>query len=126
MVRKHYDNQNGDGSHTQKNSNRHQRPEHHGKSANHQNNNRAQRQEAQNVQKKAFEPHSRDSGHQRGYNRERSRETDSQSRHSGFSGRYPGNYKNRSEETIDDIKQDIIRLEKEIELEIKEIRSLKL
>jgi hypothetical protein len=33
--------------------------------------------------------------------------------------------RNRAEETIDDIKHDILRLEKEIELEIREIRSLK-
>lgn len=32
----------------------------------------------------------------------------------------------REEETINDIKEDIVRLEKEIELEIKEIRSIKL
>jgi len=32
----------------------------------------------------------------------------------------------RAEETIDDIKVDITRIEKEIQLEIKEIRSLKL
>jgi len=41
------------------------------------------------------------------------------------SGRY-GNSRNRAEETIEDIKRDIMRIEKEIELEIKEIRSLKL
>lgn len=37
-------------------------------------------------------------------------------------------YNNRikTEETVDDIKEDIIRIEKEIDLEIKEIRSLKL
>ncbi|MGE5613951.1 MAG: hypothetical protein ACM3XR_06045 [Bacillota bacterium] len=126
MVKRHYENQNGDGSSTQKNSNRHQKPEQHGRIANYQNNNRIQRSESQNIQKKAFELHSRDSGQQRGYSREKGRETESQPRHSGYSGRHQGNYKNRSEETIDDIKQDIIRLEKEIELEIKEIRSLKL
>jgi len=32
----------------------------------------------------------------------------------------------REEETINDIKEDIARLEKEIELEIKEIKSIKL
>jgi hypothetical protein len=32
----------------------------------------------------------------------------------------------RTEETVDDIKEDIARIEKEIDLEIKEIRSLKL
>ena len=34
--------------------------------------------------------------------------------------------RNRADETIDDIKEDIVRLEKEIDLEIKEIRSMKL
>jgi len=32
----------------------------------------------------------------------------------------------KAEETIDDIKTDILRIEKEIELELKEIRSLRL
>jgi len=41
------------------------------------------------------------------------------------SGRYANN-RGRAEETIDDIKKDIVRIEKEIELEIKEIKSLKL
>ena len=37
-------------------------------------------------------------------------------------------YNNRvkTEETVDDIREDIARIEKEIDLEIKEIRSLKL
>lgn len=34
--------------------------------------------------------------------------------------------KYRAEETVDDIREDIARLEKEIDLEIKEIRSMKL
>lgn len=34
--------------------------------------------------------------------------------------------RNRADETIEDIRTDIMRIEKEIELEIKEIRSLKL
>lgn len=37
-----------------------------------------------------------------------------------------GTLRNRADETIDDIKEDIVRLEKEIDLEIKEIRSMKL
>jgi hypothetical protein len=37
-----------------------------------------------------------------------------------------GALRNRADETIDDIKEDIIRIEKEIDLEIKEIRSMKL
>lgn len=121
MARRNFESQGGVGSYAQKNQNRHQKSEQHGRGAN---SNRTKKAETQNSQKKAFE---RDSGQHRGYNRERSRETDfQQTRYSGFSGRHTGNYKSRAEETIDDIKQDIIRIEKEIELEIKEIRSLKL
>ena len=40
--------------------------------------------------------------------------------------RYGNSLRNKPEETIEDIKDDIVRLEKEIELEIKDIRSLKL
>lgn len=74
------------------------------------------------------EGHSREGMQQRGYYRERNRDADRdlQHKHSGQSyGKYGNAQRNRAEETIDDIKQDIIRLEKEIELEIKEIRSLK-
>lgn len=41
----------------------------------------------------------------------------------GYKSRYS---KPRADETVDDIKQDIIRIEKEIKLELKEIRSMKL
>lgn len=172
MVRKHYENQNGSGSYSQKNPNRRRKSEQHGRNTNYQNNNMNQKPEAQNLQQnviqgtnvqdrarsevnshdqnfpqhaqgntghgsgrtkaglrgvKAYEPRSRDSGQQRGYSRDRNREMSSQRpKHSRFSGRYPGIYRNRPEETIEDIKQDIIRLEKEIDLEIKEIKSLKL
>ncbi len=72
----------------------------------------------------------RESGQQRGYYRDRVRDNDRDAQlrqHSAASGgRYGNALRNRAEETIDDIKLDIIRLEKEIELEIKEIRSLKL
>lgn len=34
--------------------------------------------------------------------------------------------RNRGDETVDDIKNDILRIEKEIDLELKEIRSLRL
>jgi hypothetical protein len=37
-----------------------------------------------------------------------------------------GQFKPKAEETIDDITRDILRIEKEIDLEIKEIQSLKL
>ena len=59
-------------------------------------------------------------------NREAGRNSQ-QRQHSGASGgRFGGAVKNRAEETIDDIKEDIVRLEKEIKLEINEIKSLKL
>jgi hypothetical protein len=127
MVKKHYENQNGTGSYPQKTPNWRKKSEQHNRSANHQNNSKNQRHEAKNPQQNTYEPRSRDGGQQRGHNRDRSREMISQrSRQSGFSGRSPDNYRSRSEETIEDIKQDIIRLEKEIDLEIKEIKSLKL
>jgi hypothetical protein len=127
MVRKHYENQNGTGSNSQKSPNWRQKSEQHGRGANYQNNSKNQRQEAQNLQHNAYEARSRDGGQQRGHSRDRNREVMSQrSRQLGFSGRSPDNYRGRSEETIEDIKQDIIRLEKEIDLEIKEIKSLKL
>lgn len=73
----------------------------------------------------------KDNGQPRGYYRDREKlrdaERDAQPRqHTGISQSRYGNQRNRAEETIDDIKQDIIRLEKEIDLEIKEIRSMKL
>lgn len=62
---------------------------------------------------------------QRGY-RDRIRDADKDQKHYAQSyAKHTGTQKSRAEETIDDIKQDIIRIEKEIELEIKEIRSLK-
>jgi len=68
-----------------------------------------------------FEGHSS----QRGY-RDRSRDTDKELKHYAQPyGKHGGTQKSRAEETIEDIKQDIIRIEKEIALEIKEIRSLK-
>lgn len=72
---------------------------------------------------------SRENAQPRGYYRDRNREADkdTQARQHGGTGfgRHSNAPRNRAEETIEDIKQDIIRLEKEIELEIKEIRSLK-
>lgn len=64
----------------------------------------------------------REGGQNRGYYRDRDNQQRQHSQTQGprFSTR------NRAEETIDDIKEDIVRIEKEIELEIKEIRSLKL
>ncbi len=73
--------------------------------------------------------HNRDNGQTRGYYRDRNREVDKDAQlrqHTmpAFT-RHQAVQRVKAEETIDDIKQDIIRLEKEIELEIKEIRSLK-
>lgn len=76
--------------------------------------------------------HPRENSQNRGYYRDRNREgdRDTQPRQyaaaSSSGGRYGNSLRNRAEETIEDIKEDIIRLEKEIELEIKEIKSLKL
>ncbi len=44
----------------------------------------------------------------------------------GQSGGTKSSLKYKSEETVDDIREDIARIEKEIHMEIKEIRSLKL
>lgn len=68
--------------------------------------------------------HSREQGQGKGFYRDRE---GAPRQHSGNvpAPRY-NNSRNRSEETVEDIKEDILRLEKEIELEIKEIRSLKL
>jgi len=68
----------------------------------------------------------RENVQQRSFYRDRDKDTQLR-QHSAASGtRYGSVIRNKAEETIEDIKLDIIRLEKEIELEIKEIRSLKL
>lgn len=64
----------------------------------------------------------REGGQNRGYYRDNQQRPHTSSQPSG--PRYSS--RNRVEETIDDIKEDIIRIEKEIEMEIKEIKSLKL
>jgi hypothetical protein len=66
--------------------------------------------------------------HFRDRNRDKDGERDNQQRpfSNAAGGRFSSISRSRAEETIDDIKEDIIRLEKEIDLEIKEIRSLKL
>lgn len=52
---------------------------------------------------------------------------DNQRQHSSSQGQYQRNAgRSRTEETIEDIVMDISRIEKEIELEIKEIKSLRL
>jgi len=72
----------------------------------------------------------REAGQGKGYYRDRNKDTerDSQPRQHPLptGGRYSPNLRNKPEESIDDIKEDIVRLEKEIELEIKDIKSLKL
>ena len=74
--------------------------------------------------------YSKESRQSSGFYRDRNTDRDIQPRqYAGAStsgGRHGYNTRNRVEETIEDIKEDIIRLEKEIELEIKEIKSLKL
>lgn len=64
----------------------------------------------------------------KGFYRGRDNDRDNQPRQrvvQSSASRYSGP-RAKAEETIEDIKEDIIRLEKEIELEMKEIRSLKL
>jgi hypothetical protein len=77
------------------------------------------------------EGHPREGVQNRGYYREKNRDNDRENirQYAGAAspgGKYGNILRNRAEETIDDIKEDITRLEKEIELEIKEIKSLKL
>ncbi len=77
---------------------------------------------------RSHDGYNKESNQSKGYYRDRNREDrDTQSRrHSSSScGKHSNMKRNRAEETIDDIKHDILRLEKEIELEIREIRSLK-
>lgn len=54
------------------------------------------------------------------------RKDSSQSRNTGGGYSYRNSGRARAEETVEDIKSDIVRIEKEIMLEIKEIRGLKL
>lgn len=49
-----------------------------------------------------------------------------QNNQQNYSGAIKNTTKYRAEETVDDIREDIARLEKEIHMEIKEIRSMKL
>lgn len=68
----------------------------------------------------------------KGYYRDRNRDNDRDAQPRQYTGtsssgaKYGNSLRNKPDETIDDIKEDIIRLEKEIELEIKDIKSLKL
>jgi hypothetical protein len=79
-------------------------------------------QRGSNHGQRSHEGRSRENNPQfRGYYRDRNRDADKDAHFS----RHSNVQRNRADETIDDIKQDIIRIEKEIELEIKEIRSLK-
>jgi len=72
---------------------------------------------------KSHDAYNRDNSRQRGFYRDKGKGADRD--HQKYAGRHGGSYKNREEETIDDIRRDIERIEKEIELEIKEIRSMK-
>lgn len=64
----------------------------------------------------------RENGNYRSYNRDNYQRQGHPYQNSG--PRY--NQRIRADETIDDIKMDISRIEKEIELELKEIKSLRL
>lgn len=70
---------------------------------------------------KSHDSYNRENSRQRGYYRDKGKGADRD--HQKYSGRHT--HKSREEETIEDIKRDIERIEKEIELEIKEIRSMK-
>ena len=74
-----------------------------------------------------YDGFNRDNARQRGYRRDKGKGADRDNqKHSAQShGRYGHSRKSREDETIEDIKRDILRIEKEIELEIREIRSMK-
>ena len=78
-----------------------------------------QSQKSQHGQQHEPPAHTRENGSGRSFYRDR----DSLPRQTSIP-KYSG--RARIEETIEDIKEDIISIEKEIELEIKEIKSLKL
>lgn len=58
-----------------------------------------------------------------GYHSKKNKRSKARSNNNNVKQRY--NKPTRAEETIEDIKNDISRIEKEIQLELKEIRSLK-
>ena len=68
--------------------------------------------------------HGREGNPNRNVYRERENQPRQYSNSISSSSKY--SYRNRAEETIDDIKEDILRIEKEIDMEIKEIKNLKL
>ena len=76
------------------------------------------------------EANPREAGQNKGFYRDRSKDSERDTQPRQYSsppgGRYGNSLRNKPEETIEDIKEDIVRLEKEIELEIKDIKSLKL
>ena len=112
----HYQNQNGGQRQNQVGQNPNQ-----GQNNNQiQNKNNEQVAKAQNERPEGGRP--REGGQNRGYYRDSQQRQHSSSQPSA--PRYSS--RNRVEETIDDIKEDIVRIEKEIEMEINEIKSLKL
>jgi hypothetical protein len=74
---------------------------------------------------RSHDAYSRDNSRQRGYYRDKGKGTDRNHQQKYSGGRYGNTHKSKEEETIEDIKRDILRIEKEIELEIREIRSMK-
>lgn len=80
----------------------------------------------QRNQAERHEGFQKEGGQNRGFYRNNERDNQPRQRIVQSSGSRYGGPRSKAEETIDDIKEDIIRLEKEIELEMKEIKSLKL
>jgi len=90
------------------------------------NHNRENNQARENNQVRENRPN-RDNNQQRNFNREMpNRDNSPRPSYSNQSSASRHYNRIRSEETIDDIKSDIIRIEKEIELELKEIKTLRL
>jgi len=138
MIKKRDENQAVNGQYVEKSQSRQQKAEHQGRGRINNGYGQSQRgyssQQQAGTQADGAKGHKDAQGRSNGqgirsqqYHREKTRDGERDSLYKGLSGgRISNIIKNRAEETIDDIKEDILRLEKEIELEIMEIRSMKL
>ncbi|HEX2925898.1 MAG TPA: hypothetical protein VHP38_06520 [Ruminiclostridium sp.] len=72
------------------------------------------------------EPQHRENGHQRNYHRENTQGRERENREPYRQHFQRPAIKPRAEETVEDIANDIVRIQKEIDLELKEIRSMRL
>lgn len=94
------------------------------------NNNGPRNSHEQNPSRDAAQPREnnqgRDNHHPKESGQQRYSHRDNQHRQNSSGHSYSRYGRTRAEETVDDIKLDISRLEKEIDLEIKEIKSLRL